>query len=135
METGNKMVVTFDNLENAVVQKNDTVERLVISNASLSDSLAARNTDIACLLTVITNISMGGGSGGGGRSGTNNKKTTKPTWDPTGYCWTHGYKIRANHSSETCTKHKDGNDAHLTAKRGDIQGGCEWNITWNPREN
>ena len=72
MEMGNTMVVAIDDLENSVVQKNDTVERLVISNAFLYASLTARDTKIARLLTVITNLSTGGGSGGGGGSDTNN---------------------------------------------------------------
>ena len=124
MEMGNTMVVELKNTPNDAVQKNDTFERLVISNASLSASLEARGTDITRLLTVITNLSTGGGSRGGGGSGTNNLKTTKPPWDPTCYFWTHGYKIRAGHSSATCIKRKDRQDAHLTAKRGDIKGGC-----------
>ena len=78
MEMVNTLVVALDNLANAYVQKKDTVDRLVISNASLSASLAARDTKISRLLTLITNISMGGGSGVGDGSGTNNKKTTKP---------------------------------------------------------
>ena len=111
------------------------MEWLVISNASLYSSLMARDTEIACLLTVITNLSTGGGSVGGGGGGTNNKKTTDTPWDHTGYCWTHSYKIRVGHSSATCNKRKDRHDAHFTAKREDIQGGCEWNRTWKPRAN
>ena len=61
MEMVNTLVVALDNLANAYVQKKDTVNRLVISNASLSASLAARDTEISCLLTLITNLSMGGG--------------------------------------------------------------------------
>ena len=34
-----------------------------------------------------------------------------------------------------CTKRKDGHDANLTVKRGDIKGVCERNRTWKPREN
>ena len=60
MEMGNTMVVALDNLANAAIQKNDIVERLVISNSSLSASLAARDTEISRLLTVITNLSTGG---------------------------------------------------------------------------
>ena len=59
---GNTMVLVLDNLANAAVQNNDIVERLAISNASLSASLAACNTEIARLLTVITNLSTGRGS-------------------------------------------------------------------------
>ena len=74
MEMGNTMVVAIDNLANSVVQKNDTAKKFVISNASLSAPLTARDTDIAHLLTAITNLSTGGGSGGGGGGGTNNVK-------------------------------------------------------------
>ena len=135
MEIRNTMVVALDNLANAAVQKNDTVDWLVISNLSLFASLAARYTDIDRLLTAITNLSSEGGGGGGGGGGSNNGKFTGTPWDPIGYLWTYGYKVRVGHSSATCNKRKDGHDAHLTAKRGDIQGGCEWNRTWNYRVN
>ena len=125
MEMGNTMVVAFKNLENAAVQKNDTVERLIISNSSLSASLAACNTEIAHLLNVITNLSTGGVIDGKGGGGTSNGKATGTPWDPTGYCWTHGYNICVSHSSATCNKRKDVHNTHLTAKRGDIQGGCK----------
>ena len=62
IEMGNTMVVAIDNLAKSAVQKNDNIERLVISNASLPDSLTARTTKIARILTVITNLSTGGGS-------------------------------------------------------------------------
>ena len=120
IEMGKKMVVALDNLANSAAQSNDTVKRLIISNASISASLAARDAKIARILTIITNLSTGGDSGGWGISGTNNKKTTKPLWDPTGCCWTHGYNICVGHSSATCTKYKDRQDVHLTAKQEDI---------------
>ena len=63
METGNAMVVALDNLANVAVQNNDAVERLVIPNAPLSASLAARDTEISRLLTIIINLYTGGGSG------------------------------------------------------------------------
>ena len=123
MEMGNTVVVALDNLPNTAFQKNDTFEQLVISNASLSAFLTARDTNIARLITVINNLYPRVGSGGGGGSGTNNEKATKLPWDPTGYCWTHGYNIRVGHISATCIKFKDGNDARLTSNQGDIQGG------------
>ena len=135
MDMENTILVALDNLANPAVQNNDTVKRLVISNESLSASLAERNTEITRLLNVITILSTGGGSGGGGGSGTSNGKTNIPPWEPTGYCWTHGYNISVGHSSATCTKFKDGHDDHLKAKQGDIQGVCIWNRTWKPRAN
>ena len=76
-----------------------------------------------------------GGSGGGSCGGTNNGKSTGTPWDPIGYCWAHGYKVSVVHSSAMYNKRKDRHDTHLTAKRGNIQGGCEWNITWTPMVN
>ena len=135
MEMDNTMVVALDNLANATFQKNDTVERFLISNSYLSASLAAHDTDIARILNVITNLSTGGGGGGGGGSGSNNSKATSAPWDPMGYCCTHGFKVRFGHISASCEKRKDRHDAHLTAKRGEIQGVCEWNKNWKPRAN
>ena len=133
MEIGNTIVVALDNLANTSFQKNDTVERLVISILFLFASLAARDTEIARLLTVITNLSTGRGGVGEGGGGINNGKATGAPWKPIGYCRTHGLKVRVSHSSATCNTRKDGHESHLTAKCGDIQGGYEWNSTWNPR--
>ena len=134
-EMGNTMIVTLENLLNADVQKNNIVERLVISHLSLSASLAARNTEIDRLLTVITNLSTGGGGGGGGGGGINNGKATGTPWDPIGYFWRHGFKVRFSHISAMHNKRKDGHKTHLIAKQGDIQGGCKWNRTWKTRVN
>ena len=68
MDMGNTMVVALVNLSNSAVQKTNTLEWLAISTASLFTPLAAHETTIARLRTVITTLSPGGGSGGGGRS-------------------------------------------------------------------
>ena len=121
MQTGNVMVVALKNLVNAAVQKNDTVEQLVISNSSLSASLMAHDTKIARILTVITNL--------------NNVKAAGAPWVPMGYCWLHVFKIRVGHCSVSCENRKDRHNTHLTVKRGKIQGGCKWNQNWTPMGN
>ena len=77
--------MALDNLENAVVKKNDTIERLIIAIKALTDSLADRNAECARLLTIITALSTGRGASvdGGGGDG-------KPPWDPYWYFWIHG---------------------------------------------
>ena len=57
LEMGNTMVTASDNLANAAVQKNDTIERFVISNKALTDSLAARGADITHPINIITTLS------------------------------------------------------------------------------
>ena len=85
MEMGNKMAVALNNLGNATTQKNYTIERLFITNLSLSASLAARDTEISWILAVITNLSTGVGGGGGGVGGTNKGKSTGTPCDTIGY--------------------------------------------------
>ena len=118
----NTMIVALDNLTNVTVQKNDTVERLFISVSSIYASLAARDTEIAWLLTFITNLSMGRGNDGG-----NNVKAAISPWDLMGYCCQNGLKVCVGHCSDLCEKCKDGNDLQITENRGDIQGGCKKN--------
>ena len=135
-ELGDKMVTALDNLANAAVQKNDTFEQLVTANKELATSLTARDTEIKKLLSIITAISNNSGTGNnentGGRERNDPNKTrgSDIPWDPTGYCWSHGYKVKTGHTSATCTRRKDGHAAHTTATRADPQGGCEWFKTW-----
>ena len=74
MQICNTMAVALDNLANSAVQKNNTVERLVISKSSLSASLAVRDTKITRILTVITNLSTRGGGSRDISGGANNGK-------------------------------------------------------------
>ena len=81
------MVASIDNLENAAVQKNNTVEKLVITKENLTDSIAilqAHNLKIIKLVKKLT---------AGTISVSNPSKDAKPPWDLTIYCWSHGYKI------------------------------------------
>ena len=104
-DLGNNMVTALDNLANAEIQKNDTVEMLVIANKALTDSLTARDKECARLLAIISALSTGHGAnigGGGGGGGDNDGNDIKKPWDPEGYCWSHKYKGRTSHSSTSC---------------------------------
>ena len=84
---GRNMITALDNLTNPAVQKNDTVEMLVIANKALTDSLAARDNECARLLSIITALSTGRGAnvgGGGGGGGDNDGNGSKTPWDPEG---------------------------------------------------
>ena len=133
------MITALENLANAAVQKNDTVEMLVISNKALTDFLAERNKECARLLAIIAALSTGrgasvGGGGGGGGGGENNRKISKTPWDPEGYCWSHRYKVRTGHSSASCCNKREGHDARLNAQRGDTQGGWQWSLAWKIKQ-
>ena len=125
-EMGDNMITALDNLENAAVQKNGNVERLVIANKALTDSLVDRDAECDRLLTIITALSTGRGTSGISGDG-------KPPWEPDGYCSSHGYKVRTGYSSATCHFQSEGIKDPLDAKRGDIQGGCVWNLSWKAK--
>ena len=128
-EIGDKMVSALDNLANAAVQKNDTFEHLVAANKTLTETNKRQQEDNRKLLAIISALSVkttyktatGKDLSGGGADF---------NWDPNGYCWSHGYKVKAGHSSATCEKCRPGHQDHLDAKRGDTQGGCTWNQKW-----
>ena len=81
-----KMVLSLDNLANAAVQKNDTVEKLVTSNNQLASSNAALTEHIARLQAHNTTLlQLVGKNTGGSTSGARAPTTdTNNTWDPRG---------------------------------------------------
>ena len=132
-EMDNNMVVTLDNLVNASVKKNGTIETFVKANLALTKAVAKCNTSLLALTILITKFSNqyskgeGGVSGGGGGAG--------PTVDPAvfesmRYCLSHGYTYKHGHNSAMCKKRKTGRQGN--AKQGDIQGGTTWNVDWKP---
>ena len=46
----------------------------------------------------------------------------KHIWDKGHYFWPHGFLVRAEHTSATCNKQKEGHQVGAT--RGNIMGGC-----------
>jgi hypothetical protein len=86
------MAESLDNLANATIQKNDTVEKLVTSNKKLAKVLANANAAITRLRLPHPSNPPSTLS----RSTTNNRRLShwsavKPDWAPTGYCSTHGF--------------------------------------------
>ena len=74
-EMADKMVVALNNLANAAVEKNGTIETLVKANFALTKEVANRDTSLLTLNTAITKFGNqrskddGGGGGGGGGGG------------------------------------------------------------------
>jgi hypothetical protein len=48
----------------------------------------------------------------------------KPRKDNSGYCWSHGYLVAANHTSATCTSKRPGHEDAAT--RDNNMGGKQW---------
>jgi hypothetical protein len=121
------MARSLDNLANAALQKNDTVEKLVSANERLAKALADANAAIARLrLPAPTAPTSGSASG----SRPAHWLALLPEWNPHGYCWSHGWKVKHGHSSVTCMHRKDSHQE--TATRTDTKGCSGANKAWTP---
>ena len=120
------MARSLDNLANAALQKNDTVEHLVRANKRLAKALADANAAIAQLHLPATASAASGSSG----VRPTHWATSPPEWDPQGYCLLHGCKVKRGHSSATCANRKAGHDT--TATCADTKGGSGANKVWTP---
>eukprot|EP00804_Cyclotella_cryptica_P013782 CCRYP_016887-RA/>CCRYP_016887-RA protein AED:0.46 eAED:0.46 QI:0/-1/0/1/-1/1/1/0/128 len=128
------MVLSLDNLANAAIQKNDTVEKLVLTNNQLTTAnskltehvlqLEEQNTSLLHILE-----KYAGGSPGGIKAFTPTESSN--VWDLSGYCWTHSFKVKRGHNSKTCKargdRHQEG------AIQQNIMGGSQANIKWTPK--
>ena len=121
----------MDNLANAPIQKNATIDNLVATNAALSKAIQ----DIQCTLTtMMTNQTPTPGTPAlpgrptGERTQPTHWATVKPPWDRTRYCWTHGFKVKVCHTSSTCTSCKAGHQPGAT--RANTMKGNIFNAGW-----
>jgi hypothetical protein len=121
------MACSLDNLANVAIQKNDTVEKLVVANKHLAKALADANAAIACLYLPGPSASLSGGSA---NTHPSHWAATPPEWDPHGYCWMHGWKVKLSHSSSTCSHRKDGHNP--TTSRANTKCGSSLNKAWTP---
>jgi hypothetical protein len=120
------MARLLDNLANATLQKNDTVEKLVTMNEKLEKALADANAAIACLCLLAPTTAPAGGS----NDCPSHWSPVIPDWDPTGYCSSHGFKVKPGHTSATCAHRKEGHNT--VATRLDTKGGSKANKQWTP---
>jgi hypothetical protein len=120
------MACLLDNLANAALQKNDTVEKLVTANEKLAKVLANANVPITRLCLPAPATAPAGGS----NDCPSHWSPVIPDWDPTGNCSSHGFKVKRGHTSATCAHCKEGHNAAAT--RLDTKGGSKANKRWTP---
>ncbi len=111
-----KMAALLDNLANASIQKNDTIDKLVATNQQQAKI-------IANLTEAIVKLKNGSPptEQQAGRKNPPHWRSTKPKWDMTRYCWMHGFGVKVRHSSATCSFPREGHckDAmHANTKGG-----------------
>lgn len=117
-ELSEKMVASLDNLANAAVQKNDTIDKLIDINKQQQATIHNLQVQNGELLTLLKRL---------GDSPTTRPNTNK---DINGYCWTHGFKVKKGHTSKTCTQRAEGHQEKAT--RRNTMGGSDANKGWKP---
>ena len=124
IEQAQQMVTSLDNLANAAVQKNDTVEKLVVANKQLTDTITKLQEDNAKLLHIIQQMA-------GQTPRTSQHQQALTRYDPKAYCHTHGYKVTVGHTIKTCHYQKPGHQDNTTQQQ--TMGGNQDNKGWQPK--
>jgi hypothetical protein len=121
----NSTAEAFANLAMATAADREAVANLVVSNAALTQQLAARDARIKELENHLKVI----------KNNTNSPTARTPAAPRTGkgplfitsnsnYCWSHGYQVGKLHTSETCTKPREGHQR--TATLANTMGGSTY---------
>jgi hypothetical protein len=127
LKQAQQMATSLDNLANASIQKNTTIESLVTTNAALTKAVQEIQKTLLHMSTSPPT------AGTPAPTTTPESKCTrpahwspiKPAWDKEGYCWSHGFKVKVGHNSLTCTSRKAGHQAGAT--RTNTLGGSTFN--------
>ncbi|KAL7481870.1 hypothetical protein ACHAW6_007550 [Cyclotella cf. meneghiniana] len=119
-----QMITSLDNLANATVQKNKMVEKLVVTNKQLTDTITKLQDNNAKLLNTIRQMA-------GTHPRTMHQQNATSRFDPKGYCHTHGYKATVGHNSKTCKYKKPGHQDDATWHH--TMGGNQDNKGWQPK--
>jgi hypothetical protein len=94
----------FANLATATTSDRQMLADLTASNKKLTEQIAEKDKEIARLNSA--NRNNGGNNGNNGNHGNNdrgnNRESTRRRYNNTNYCWTHGWDIARNHTSQSC---------------------------------
>jgi hypothetical protein len=103
----------FANLATATASDRQMLANLTASNAELTKQIAAKDVEIASLR------SSGRGSNrtadrSSDRSSDRTQNSSRRRYNNTNYCWTHGYDIARNHTSQSCRFPNNGHQREAT---------------------
>ncbi len=141
-----QITMSLDNLANALIQKNGTINNLVASNAQLAQALQDMQTAMVRVVlsgqaqtypsqaptwwptppaVVVPSAAPPATAPAAAGPQPAHWGRAKPAWDKQGYCWYHGHKVKVRHTSATCSFRSAGHQAGPT--RTNIMGGSSYN--------
>jgi hypothetical protein len=130
-----QITALLNNLANALIQKNATINNLVASNAQLVQALQEMQAAMVHIfpssqahpspyhaqtwLPTPPEAAAPPAASPALPPGTMGPRPThwgsvKPAWDKQGYCWSHGRKVKVRHTSATCSFRHMGHQTEAT---------------------
>jgi hypothetical protein len=126
MPANTGFVTAMANLATATSADRETVATLNIEIETLTDQLKAKDiwansqeAEVRCLLGTQRNARTAAAPG---PTNTYVRKSYKTNNE--NYCWSHGYQVGLNHTSDNCTKKAPGHKDNAT--KASIMGGDTW---------
>jgi hypothetical protein len=130
-----QITASLENLDNAWIQKNVTINNLVASNAHLTQALQAMQAAMMhlfptsqmhaspyqppLLISTPSEAAVPPTASLAPPPATmvlhpSHWGSVKPAWDKQGYCWSHGQKVKVGHTSATCSSRRAGHQPCAT---------------------
>ena len=103
-------------------------------NKKLTDQIAKLTAQNGKLVDIAAR--KGGGTAAAGAAGGKGKDPWEDNdWDPKGYCWTHGHKVKKGHNSITCNSRSPGHQVSARKfGREQTKKGSSVNWKWEEDE-
>ena len=119
------MATALENLALVTKADRNIATDLIATNRKLVDANTTLATQVEAL--VATNALLAAIQGAESTTKLHNATTKREQvpLDPSGYCWSHGYKLRQGHTSNTCGGKLRGHQNEAT--RMNTLGGKMWN--------
>ena len=119
------MATALDNLALAATENRNIVTELIATNRKVVEANTTLATQVKAL--VATNALLAATQGAAATNKPHNATTKREQLpiDPNGYCWSHGYKVRQDHTSKICGGKLQGHQEEAT--RTNTLGGKMWN--------
>ena len=119
------VATALDNLALAATADRNIVTEIIATNRKLVDANTTLATQVKAL--VASNALLVATQGAASTTKPHNANTNREQapLDPSGYCWSHRYKVRQGHTSKTCGGKLQGHQDEAT--RTNTLGGKMWN--------
>ena len=118
------LIEPLQHLALAATTDEQTIAQLVEANAKLTESVTTLTAQLTQTLQTVATFTRNASLRG--KAYTQLKFDLQ--MDPVGYCSSHGYKVKLDHTSATCTSRKAGHQVNAT--RTNIMGESMANKTW-----